>query len=126
MSLSVCDPVEELSLVRTVSRTWLRGYSDSTVLDALLVLDNLFTDAIRSGRTPRHVWLGFNSEGRLELEIIATQPSRQIASLGPLLISGGLGRLMLEDLTHSWGVESDEHQQRMWAVLEMTSWSLGQ
>lgn len=107
------QPPSTLAAVRSETRAGLAAYPEATVTDALLVADVLINDAFRSGRTLHQLYLHDQSP-YLRIEVTSaptTEPPQHPAN------TEGRARIMLEELTHTWGIERGEHLVTAWAEL---------
>lgn len=113
-SVQVRDPLSDLPRVRALGRSWLAGYPDITVVDALLIVDSLVSNAVRWGCWPQEVRFHAHDAALLRIEVTSTVCDLPAPPVD-LLNTAAMGRWLLEELTRSWGVDRDEHEQTTWA-----------
>ena len=100
-----------------------RGLSRELVDDAVLVLSELVSNAVRyarplAGQDRLQVGWAVLGPGTLRLEVVdgggRTAPA--VAHRGPGA-TGGRGLAIVDELTSAWGVTEDDHTSTVWAVL---------
>jgi anti-sigma regulatory factor (Ser/Thr protein kinase) len=120
-SFSVSCDVDAIptSEVRRLVRAALRGREDGVVEDAVLVADELATNALRHGRGPRRCRVGVTGGGRrLRVEVDDTAPDRPAEVRSPDRF-GGRGLILVDQLTASWGVRYHSRYKTVWAELPL-------
>ncbi|WP_158303094.1 ATP-binding protein [Prauserella endophytica] len=104
--------------VRQLVRRVLAGRDGIVADDAVLVVDELVSNAHRHARGPRTCRLGLVSQGRrLRIEV-------DDASLaGPRMRtpdrSGGRGLVLVDQLASSWGVQHHADHKTVWAEVSL-------
>jgi len=119
----VCEVTRDLdnvtpSGVRQLVRTLLDGRDGVVVDDAVLVTDELVTNAVRHGGPWRTCRLALTNGGAtLRIEVIdgATAPPRFRRPDS----TGGRGLVLVDQLASAWGVVRHHHGKTVWA--EMTT-----
>ena len=100
--LVLADSADEVAWVRTCLRSLLAASCEAVVVDALLAVDILVTDAFEFGQAPRVVHLQITGHGTcLRIEVDSADKS---ATTSQWHRTTGISRLMLENLTLNWGV----------------------
>lgn len=116
--IALGESVDGLALVRTRVRQLLDGCDESTITDALLVVDSMVNNAYEHGGTPCAVRLARDASGAcLWIEVDDTSPSEP--QLCEPSTTGGFGLLIVSRLTASWGVQRYDHHKTVWAELEL-------
>jgi anti-sigma regulatory factor (Ser/Thr protein kinase) len=105
-------------VVRRLVRDMLAGHSGITVDDAVLVADELVTNALRHGRAIRTCRLALvDRRPRLRIEIDDTSPEEpRIRTPDDL---GGRGLVLVDRLASSWGVDHHDDHKTVWAELTL-------
>ncbi|WET77431.1 ATP-binding protein [Amycolatopsis sp. QT-25] len=104
--------------VRHGVRQALARYRGLTVDDAVLVADELISNAHRHGDAPRTCRLELTHEGRyLRIEVDDASP-RQPRPRTPDG-SGGRGLMLIDRLASSWGVRNGARHKTVWAELAL-------
>ncbi|WP_410655759.1 ATP-binding protein [Amycolatopsis sp. lyj-112] len=104
--------------VRQAVRQVLAAYRGLTVDDAVLVADELISNAHRHGDAPRACRLRLIHEGRylrIEVEDASPRQPRQRTPNG----SGGRGLLLIDRLASTWGVDNGTGHKTVWAELAL-------
>ncbi|GAA1965210.1 hypothetical protein GCM10009754_41510 [Amycolatopsis minnesotensis] len=102
--------------VRDLVRGMLTGRGDLVVEDAILVTDELVSNAHRHGETPRACRLGLRQRGRrlrVEVDDGSPNPPRKRTPDG----TGGRGLVLIDQLAAAWGVQCHAHHKTVWAEL---------
>jgi anti-sigma regulatory factor (Ser/Thr protein kinase) len=107
-----------LSAIRQRVRELLAGRTGLAVEDAVLVTDELVSNAYRHGLPPRTVRItARDAWQRLLIEVTDASPAQ------PMLRSpdrtGGLGLMLIDRLTTSWGVRRHDGHKTVWAELDL-------
>ncbi|MEV6913173.1 ATP-binding protein [Amycolatopsis sp. NPDC051071] len=104
--------------LRQAVRRALAGYRGFTVDDAVLVADELISNAHRHGDAPRTCRLDLTRQGRyLRIEVDDASP-RQPRHRTPDG-SGGRGLMLIDRLASTWGVENHPRHKTVWAELAL-------
>lgn len=106
------------SALRQLVRVLLDGRTDVRVDDALLVTDELASNAIRHGEAPRGSRLWLLDQGRrLRIEVTDSGPGQ------PRMITphhaGGRGLRLVDRLASSWGVRRHADGKTVWAEVHL-------
>lgn len=109
-----------LSAIRQRVREMIAGRSGLAVDDAVQVTDELVTNAYRHGLPPRTVRLTMLEGGRRLLIEVSDASTTQ-----PMLRSpdatGGLGLILIDRLTSSWGVRRHAGHKIVWAEVDLVN-----
>jgi two-component sensor histidine kinase len=121
--LDVCEVTRSLDDVspgdvRQLVRALLDGRDGMVVDDAVLVTDELVTNAVRHGGPHRTCRLALIAGGsRLRIEVVdgaTTQPRfREPDS------TGGRGLVLIDQLASAWGVAQHRDGKTVWAEMAM-------
>jgi anti-sigma regulatory factor (Ser/Thr protein kinase) len=102
--------------IRQGVRDLLAHYRGLTVDDAVLVADELVSNAHRHGDAPRTCRLRLTHQGRyLRIEVDDAsphQPQRRTPNG-----SGGRGLVLIDRLSSTWGVQNHAGRKTVWAEL---------
>lgn len=115
----VCD-LENVSCrqVRQLVRGLLDGRPGDVVDDVVIVVDELVSNAIRHGRSPRRCRLAVTDEGRcLRVEVddgADDQPRIRTPDR-----TGGRGLILVDRLAAAWGVRQHPRHKTVWAHLDL-------
>ncbi|GAB3878038.1 hypothetical protein GCM10029964_028100 [Kibdelosporangium lantanae] len=106
--------------IRQLVRTLLDGRDGMIVDDAVLVTDELVTNALRHGSASRSCRLALVDGGatlRIEVDDSATAPPqfREPDS------TGGRGLVLIDQLATAWGVVRHEHGKTVWAEMTLAA-----
>ena len=105
--------------VRRLVRDVLRGRRDVMVDDAVLVADELVTNALLHAAGPRRCRVDLAHDGRrLRIEVDDAAPDRHPRLQTPDR-SGGRGLVLLQRLTSAWGVQYHSGHKTVWAELAL-------
>ncbi|GAA3524029.1 hypothetical protein GCM10022222_02940 [Amycolatopsis ultiminotia] len=103
---------------RTTLQAMLAHVEGPFVADAVLLLDELVTDASRDGAAHRDLRLGLlPAPPRLRIEVTRTEPPHPAPP--STLPERGWGRLLLEDLASAWSTTTNGTQATTWAELRL-------
>jgi hypothetical protein len=104
--------------VRQLVRDVLAGHAGITVDDAVLVADELVTNALRHGEVPRLCRLALIGHGRcLRIEVDDASPREP--KLRTPDDTGGRGLVLVDRLASRWGFEHHEDHKTVWAELAL-------
>lgn len=107
-----------LSDAREWVRTGLAGHEGVTTEDAVLVADELVSNAQQHGLPPRKISLGFTG-GRERLRIEVDDASPETPALRTPDDSGGRGLVLVQQLAAAWGTRHREKGKTVWAELSL-------
>ncbi len=114
--LSITGELTELARVRRWARRQLTDLDEDTLIDALAVVDELTSNALRHGRGPYRVGLG-RADGRLRVEVAdgSTDPA------GPRTPGedGGRGLLLVQAYSLGWGQDVHGDGKLVWAEMDL-------
>ncbi|WP_195098971.1 ATP-binding protein [Nocardia blacklockiae] len=85
------------------------------VADAIQVADELVSNALRHGLPPRTCTVTLSPEPRLLIEV--TDSSPDLPHIRPADDSGGLGLLLIDQMSAAWGCLRDDDGKTVWAEL---------
>jgi anti-sigma regulatory factor (Ser/Thr protein kinase) len=116
--LVITGELTELSRVRQWARKLLADLGEDLLVDALAVVDELTSNALRHSKAPRAVRL-HRTDGRLRVEVAdgSTEPA---APRTPGR-DGGRGLLLVEAYSLGWGQEPHEDGKVVWAELDLAN-----
>lgn len=104
--------------VRDQVRDLLTGRAGVVVDDALLVADELASNAHRHGMAPRVCRLVLLDQGRcLRIEVDDASPYQPLIRTPDR--SGGRGLVLVDRLASSWGVQHHGQHKTVWAELDL-------
>jgi anti-sigma regulatory factor (Ser/Thr protein kinase) len=104
--------------VRQLVRDLLAGHAGLIVDDAVLVTDELVTNAHRHGEAPRTCRLSLIDHGRcLRIEVDDTS-SREPRIRTPDH-TGGRGLILVDRLASRWGFDHTDTHKTVWAELDL-------
>ncbi|GAB2739608.1 ATP-binding protein [Amycolatopsis magusensis] len=116
---AVCDlDVTGNREVRQRIRDLLSGEAGLLVDDAVLVADELVSNAHRHGAPPRLCRFGLIDQRR-SLRIEVDDASSGKPAIRPADATGGRGLLLVDRLASSWGVQQHGHHKTVWAELAL-------
>jgi hypothetical protein len=104
--------------VRRHVRELLANHRGIPVDDAVLVVDELVSNAHQRGQSPRACRLTLDEQGRyLRVEVDDASPLRPRIRTADE--SGGRGLLLVDRLAPAWGVTYQAHSKTVWAELAL-------
>lgn len=114
--LVITGELTELARVRQWSRQHLADLGEDTMIDALAVIDELTSNALRHSSGPYRVGLR-RREGRLRVEV-ADGSTTQAAPRTPGM-DGGRGLLLVDAYAVGWGQDIHPDGKIVWAELDL-------
>ncbi|WP_086679368.1 ATP-binding protein [Amycolatopsis pretoriensis] len=112
--LGITAELSELAKVRHWVRTVLREFPANVVSTAVMVVDELTSNALRHGRAPYHVrLLPGAAKLRIEVDDGGGEPARRRAPSD----QGGRGLLLVERCAAAWGQLRRPSGKTLWAEL---------
>ncbi len=112
--LGISPELAELARVRHWVRTVLRGFPANFVGTAVMVVDELTSNALRHGRAPYHVrLLPGAAKLRIEVDDSGGEPARRRTPSD----HGGRGLLLVERCAAAWGQLRRPSGKTLWAEL---------
>jgi hypothetical protein len=112
--LGITSELTELAKVRGWVRSVLRGFPATVVTTAVMVVDELTSNALRHGRGPYHVRL---LPGAAKLRIEVDDGSGETARRRAPSDQGGRGLLLVERCAAAWGQLRRPGGKTLWAEL---------
>ena len=112
--LGISAELTELAKVRHWVRTVLRGFPANVVSTAVMVVDELTSNALRHGRAPYHVRL---LPGAAKLRIEVDDSCRESARRRTPDDHGGRGLLLVDRCAAAWGQLRRPSGKTLWAEL---------
>ncbi|WP_103349179.1 ATP-binding protein [Amycolatopsis sp. CA-128772] len=112
--LGISAELAELARVRHWVRTVLRGFPANFVSTAVMVVDELTSNALRHGRAPYHVRL---LPGAAKLRIEVDDGGGEAARRRTPSDHGGRGLLLVERCAAAWGQLRRPSGKTLWAEL---------
>jgi hypothetical protein len=115
----ICDvDASDGRYVRMLVRECVKDRFGNAVDDAVLVTDELVTNAQRHGLAPRVCRLALVDDGHcLRIEVTDSSPAAPRIRTPDLY--GGRGLILVDRLASSWGVAYHDHYKTVWAELEL-------
>jgi hypothetical protein len=117
--ISLTDSSSDVGWLRDTVRALLAGHAPTTIADAMLVADSLVTATFRHG-IPWEARLAL-TDGQACLRIEVDTAGSLPPLPAELATVRGLGRLLLEELATSWGVDQYQRHETAWAELNLMS-----
>jgi two-component sensor histidine kinase len=117
VALEVADDLRELATVRAWAARLLRDLPEDQRVDALMVVDELTSNALRHGKPPRQVRL-LRKRNWLSVEVddACTDP----ACPRPPSSSGGHGLKLVAALSVAWGQWQRPTGKTVWAEVDLS------
>jgi anti-sigma regulatory factor (Ser/Thr protein kinase) len=113
--VEACDlDVVHVGGLRRLVRRLLGGHADVMTEDAVLVADELASNALRHGTSDRSCRLALFDRGRL-LRIEVSDTSPRMPQFRTPDQHGGRGLILVDRLTASWGVRRHAGHKTVWA-----------
>jgi anti-sigma regulatory factor (Ser/Thr protein kinase) len=106
----------ELARVRQWARRLLADLDEDMLIDAMAVVDELTSNALRHSHAPFRVGLR-RADERLRVEVADGSPER--AAPRTPGEDGGRGLLLVEAYSLGWGQEVHPHGKVVWAELDL-------
>jgi len=116
--LVITGELTELSRVRQWARKLLADLGEDMLIDALAVVDELTSNALRHSEAPYRIRL-HRTDGRLRVEV-ADGSTTQAAPRKPGT-DGGRGLLLVEAYSLGWGQETHQDGKIVWAELDLAN-----
>ncbi|HEV7651893.1 MAG TPA: ATP-binding protein [Actinophytocola sp.] len=114
----ITGELTELSRVRQWARRLLADLDADMLIDALAVVDELTSNALRHGEAPYRVHL-HRTDGRLRVEV--ADGSTEPAAPRTPAADGGRGLLLVQAYSLGWGQEPHDGGKVVWAELDLAS-----
>lgn len=112
--IGITADLSELAKVRSWVRTVLGGFPASVVTTAVMVVDELASNALRHGHAPYHVRL-LPSAAKVRIEV--DDGSGETARRRTPSDQGGRGLLLVERCAAAWGQLGRPTGKTLWAEL---------
>lgn len=109
---------DQMAEARSWAQDLLGDLDDDSLADAVLVLDELVSNALHHGAAPAEVRL-VRTAGRLRIEVTDGSP-RPARPRAPDL-TGGRGLVLVEACSSQWGQWTHDAGKTVWAELAVTS-----
>ncbi|WP_410642696.1 ATP-binding protein [Amycolatopsis sp. lyj-346] len=117
IALEVADDLAELATVRAWADRLLQDLPEDQRVDALMVVNELTSNALRHGKPPRQVRL-LRKRGRLSVEVDDT--CIDPACPRPPSSDGGHGLKLVAAMSVTWGQWQRPTGKTVWAELDLT------
>lgn len=114
LTLDVGTDLTESARVRAWARAGLTDLTEEALADTILVLDELVSNALRHGKSPRRVRLT-RSPGRVRIDV--DDADRTPAVPRPPSEDGGRGLTLIDACSSAWGQEVRDDGKTVWAEL---------
>lgn len=114
--LVITGELTELSRVRQWARKLLADLDEDVLLDALAVVDELTSNALRHSRAPYRISL-CRRDGRLRVEV--ADGSTEPAAPRTPGHDGGRGLLLVDAYALGWGQDPHPDGKIVWAELDL-------
>ncbi|HWM05769.1 MAG TPA: ATP-binding protein [Actinophytocola sp.] len=118
--LVIGDELSELARVRQWARKLFASLDSDTQVDALAVVDELTSNALRHSRAPFRISV-YRRDQRLRVEVADGSP--EPAAPRTPCDDGGRGLLLIEAYSLGWGQELHPDGKVVWAELELATGS---
>ena len=115
--LVISGELTELARVRQWAREELADLGEDLLIDALAVIDELTSNALRHSHAPYRVCLR-RSTGRLRVEVADGSP--EAAAPRTPAEDGGRGLLLVKAYSLGWGQEIHPDGKIVWAELDVS------
>jgi anti-sigma regulatory factor (Ser/Thr protein kinase) len=116
--LVITGELTELSRVRQWAKQLLDDLGEDLLIDALAVIDELTSNALRHSQAPYRVSLT-RSDDRLRIEVADGSP--EPAAPRKPGMDGGRGLLLIKAYSLGWGQDIHPDGKIVWAELSLTS-----
>jgi hypothetical protein len=116
--LVISDELTELARVRRWARQVLADVDEDVLVDALAVIDELTSNALRYSRPPYRVGLR-RGNGTLRVEV--ADGSTDPATPRPPSVDGGRGLLLVAAYSLGWGQKTHPDGKIVWAELDLAA-----
>lgn len=116
--LVITGELTELARVRQWARRLLTDMTEDMLIDALAVVDELTSNALRHSRAPFRVGLR-RRDGKLRVEV-ADGTTDEAAPRAPGK-DGGRGLLLVDAYSLGWGQEIHPDGKIVWAELDLSN-----
>jgi anti-sigma regulatory factor (Ser/Thr protein kinase) len=111
----------ELAGLRRGVRSFLRDVAGAEGTDAVLVVNELVSNAVVHGNAPVRLSLGLHDrDSQLWVEVFDAAPRQPRLDPQARGEAGGLGLRLVDALATSWGVLADEQGKTVWADVPLT------
>lgn len=108
------------SEIRRLLRDLLSGHGGLVVDDAILVADELVSNALQHGAAPRSCRLILTHDGaRVRIEVDDSSP--RDPRLRPPDHTGGRGLILVDRLASRWGFDRHDSHKTVWAELTLNA-----
>lgn len=115
--LVISGELTELARVRQWAKELLDDLGEDLLIDALAVVDELTSNALRHGEAPYRVTMR-RSDDRVRVEV--TDGSPESAAPRTPGMDGGRGLLLVDAYSLGWGQELHPDGKIVWAELSLT------
>ncbi|WP_181773697.1 ATP-binding protein [Amycolatopsis pittospori] len=114
LTLDVGGDLTELARVRAWARKELGDLAEDDLMDTILVLDELVSNALRHGKPPQQVRL-LRRPGRLRIEVDDSGKTPAVPRRSS--VNGGRGLALIEACSVAWGQDHRDDGKTVWAEL---------
>lgn len=114
--------LRELRQVRRAARDYLTdmGEDEDAVERAILVIDELASNAVRHGTPPATLFLCEHHAGWLVIASDGAPDRPPIPAVDRPAEKGGMGLYVVADLSTAHGTQCEESRKHVWAILART------